>query len=544
MNSNISRRTFLKQSALLGTGLVASAGGMKTLSALPRVSQPFQTIVSNGLIYTGDGSAPFRGDVGIKDGKIAAMGRLGSYADHVIDAKGMVVSPGFIDIHTHTDTKLLQCARGDSRIYQGITTDAGGNCGGSPFPDGPYDSAASFFDDLQKNKIGINYCSFTGQGSIRSAVIGDWNASATPSRIEEMKKLLDIQLEQGSRGLSCGLEYAPGAYASREELVELLKVVAKHDGLFAIHMRNEDDRVEEAIEEAIAMSFDAGVRLQISHLKAQNPNNWHKGPAMLEIIEKARHDGLDVAFDRYPYIAFSTGLTTFIPLDGRQGSTDDIISRLKDKAMATAFGKYAESRFDRLGGAKNVVISSCSFPENKAAYMGKNLEECARKAGISEWEFVRNLLIEERLSPDIVAFAMSEDNVRMFLSHPLAMPASDGSVYSPGGPLSLTIPHPRSYGTFPRFLGKYCRDGKLMDLSQAIRKVSSLPASRLGLKDRGLLIPGYRADIVVFNQATIIDKATFEDPHRFPEGIHHIWVNGEHTLQDGKHTGVLAGMVL
>ena len=544
MNSNISRRTFLKQSALLGTGLVASAGGLNAFSANTRVSQPFQTIISNGLIYTGDGSEPIRGDVGIKDGKIVALGRLGDYADHVIDAKGMVISPGFIDIHTHTDTKLLQCPKGDSRIFQGITTDAGGNCGGSPFPDGPYDSAVSFFNALHKNKIGINYCSFTGQGSIRSAVIGEWNAPATPSRIEEMKQLLDIQLEQGSRGLSCGLEYAPGAYASREELVELLKVVAKHNGLFAIHMRNEDDRVEEAVSEAIGMSFEAGVRLQISHLKAQNPNNWHKGPAMLEIIDKARRDGLDIAFDRYPYIAFSTGLTTFIPLDGRQGSTDDIISRLKDNATATEFGKYAESRFARLGGAQNVVVSSCSLQENKDAYMGKNLEECARIAGKSEWEFVRDLLIEERLSPDIVAFAMSEDNVRMFLSHPLAMPASDGSVYSPVGPLSLTIPHPRSYGTFPRFLGKYCRDGKLMDLSQAIKKVSSLPASRLGLKDRGLLVPGYRADIVVFNQATIIDKATFEDPHRFPEGIHHIWVNGEHTLKNGKHTGALAGMVL
>lgn len=544
MNSNISRRTFLKQSALLGTGMVASAGGLNAFSANTRVSQPFQTIISNGLIYTGDGSEPIRGDLGIKDGKIAALGRLGSYADHIIDAKGMVISPGFIDIHTHTDTKLLQCPEGDSRIYQGITTDAGGNCGGSPFPDGPYDSAASFFDALRQNRIGINYCSFTGQGSIRSAVIGEWNAPATAAQIEEMKQLLDIQLEQGSRGLSCGLEYAPGAYASREELVELLKVVAKHDGLFAIHMRNEDDRVEEAIAEAISMSFEAGVRLQISHLKAQNPNNWHKGPAMLDLIEKARRDGLDIAFDRYPYIAFSTGLTTFIPLDGRQGSNDDIISRLKDKTTAAEFGKYAESRFARLGGAQNVVISSCSSPENKEAYMGKNLEECARIAGKSEWEFVRDLLIDEKLAPDIVAFAMSEDNVRMFLSHPLAMPASDGSVYSPQGPLSLTIPHPRSYGTFPRFLGKYCRDGKLMDLSQAIKKVSSLPASRLGLKDRGLLVPGYRADIVVFDQAAIIDKATFENPHRFPEGIHHIWVNGEHTLKDGLHTGTLAGMVL
>ena len=544
MKSNISRRAFLKRSVLAGAGLAATAGGLSGASSVFRVSQPFDTIINNGLIYTGDGTAPYRGDVGIKDGRIAALGRLGNYADHMVDVNGLAVCPGFVDLHSHTDTNLFQCPRGDSRIFQGITTEAGGNCGDSPFPVKPYQDAASFLEALRKQKTGINYYTFTGQGSIRSAIIGDWNTAASPTQQAAMQDLLEAQLEQVSIGISCGLEYAPGAYASNEELVGLLKVVAKHNGLFAVHMRNEDDRVEEAVSEAIAMARESGVRLQISHLKAQNFNNWHKGPALIELIEKARRDGVDISFDRYPYIAFSTGLTSFIPLNGRQGSTDDVLSRLREKDTALEFGKYALSRFARFGGAQNVIISACSLPRNKETYMGRNLEECARLSGKSAWDFVRDLLIEERLQSSIVVFAMTEDNVRLFLSHPLGMPASDGSVYSPQGTLSETIPHPRSYGTFPRFLGKYCREEKLMNFSEAVKKITSLPASRLGLRERGLLVPGYHADIVAFDQAIIMDKATFADPHRFPEGIPHVWVNGIHTIRNGSHTGVMAGMVI
>ncbi|MDD2289914.1 MAG: amidohydrolase family protein [Bacteroidales bacterium] len=544
MKSNISRRNFLKRSLFAGAGLAAGAGGLYGASSVFRVSQPFDTIINNGLIFTGDGTAPYRGDVGIKDGRIAALGRLGDYADHMVDVGGLAITPGFVDLHSHTDTNLFQCPEGDSRIFQGITTEAGGNCGDSPFPGKPYQDAASFLEKLRIQKTGINYCTFTGQGSIRSSIIGEWNTAATPAQQAAMQDLLETQLEQGSIGLSCGLEYAPGAYATNEELIGLLKVVAKHHGLFAIHMRNEDDRVEEAVSEAISIAMLSGVRLQISHLKAQNFNNWHKGPALIELIEKGRRDGVDISFDRYPYIAFSTGLSSFIPLNGRQGTTDDVLSRLRDKDTALEFGEYALSRFARFGGAQNVIISACSLPGNKETFMGKNLEECARLSGKSTWEFVRDLLIEERLQSSIVVFAMTEDNVRLFLSHPLGMPASDGSVYSPRGPLSQTMPHPRSYGTFPRFLGKYCREEKLMDFSQAVRKITSLPASRLGLRERGLLLPGYHADIVVFDQATIMDRATFADPHRFPQGIPHVWVNGVHTIQNGSHTGKMGGMVL
>ena len=529
----------------MGSGLMlGTSGTLAGKSSIFHISQRFDTIIKNGLVYSGEGTQPFTADIGIRDGKISALGSLGDSADRLIDVHGLAVSPGFIDLHSHTDTNLLTCPQGDSRIFQGVTTEAGGNCGDSPFPAGPYEEADQFYGALNKNKIGINYCSFTGQGSLRSAVVGNWAAPATDEQIRAMKQVLDRQLSMGSIGLSCGLEYAPGAYASNRELVELLKVVAAHDGLFAIHMRNEDDHVEEAITETIDMARQAGVRLQISHLKAQNPANWHKGPAMLRIIEQAQRDGLDAAFDRYPYIAFSTGLSSFLPLSERQGSADDVIARLNDPVKAKELEKYANSRIERLGGPGNVIISACVLPANKETYMGKNLVQCASVTGVTLWEFIRLLLVEERLRTDIIAFAMSEDNVKMFLSHPLGMPASDGSVYSPVGPLSSTMPHPRSYGTFPRFLGKYCREEKLMDLSQAVRKITSLPASRLGLKNRGLLIPGYAADLVVFNPDTIIDTATFEQPHQFARGIHHVWVNGVHTISEGQHTGVLAGSLL
>ena len=545
MKSSISRREFLRRGALLGSGLMLGTSGTLTgRSSTLYISQRFDTIIRNGLVYSGEGTQPFTADIGIRDGRISALGSLGDSADRLIDVHGLAVSPGFIDLHSHTDTNLLTCPQGDSRIFQGITTEAGGNCGDSPFPAGPYENADQFFGALNKSKTGINYCSFTGQGSLRSAVIGNWAAPATDEQIRDMKRLLDRQLSMGSIGLSCGLEYAPGAYASNRELVELLKVVAVHDGLFAIHMRNEDDRVEEAISETVDMAKQAGVRLQISHLKAQNPANWHKGPAMLGILEQAQRDGMDVAFDRYPYIAFSTGLSSFLPLSERQGSAADVIARLSDPAKATELEKYANSRIERLGGPANVIISACVLPANKETCMGRTLEQCASVKGVSLWEFIRNLLVEERLRTDIIAFAMSEDNVKMFLSHPLGMPASDGSVYSPRGPLSANMPHPRSYGTFPRFLGKYCREEKMMNLSQAVRKITSLPASRLGLKNRGLLIPGYAADLVVFDPDTIIDTATFDQPHRFARGIHHVWVNGVHTISEGQHTGVLAGNIL
>lgn len=568
MKDKLSRRDFLKTSAAAaGTLGVAAIGGSALSGFFTSCSatEHFDTIISNGIIYCGDGKTPINGAIGIKDGKIKAIGNLGNLkrlaenCKEVIDAKGMAVSPGFIDIHTHTDTNLFEAPLGDSRIFQGITTDIAGNCGDSPFPysDDYFASKSAsqrfgypfwqdidgFYDSLRKNKTGINFKSYTGQGQLRSAVVGDNNVPYTPDQLKKMCNILEREMEMGSVGLSCGLEYAPGSYATNQEIEELCKVVAKHNGLFAIHMRNEDDRVEESVAEAISIARNSGVRLQISHLKAQNAANWHKAPALIRQIEEAKAAGLDIAFDRYPYIAFSTGLTSFIPLNDRQGSNAEVLARLKNNTKAAEIGKYALSRIERLGGAQNVLIAACANPKN-SMFSGKNIAECTQISGLETWPVIRELLISENLGVQIVGFAMKEENVQLFLSHSLGMPASDGSVYSPEGNLGKEMPHPRSYGTFPRFFGKYVREDKICDLQTAVYKCTALPASRLGLKERGLLKEGYAADIVIFNPDTIADLATFQSPHQFPAGIEHVLVNGDHTIAAGKFIGKLNGTIL
>ena len=539
MANKISRRGFIKSSLLAGAALGFGFDGLANI----RVNNRFDTIIKNGVIYSGNLREPVRGDLGIKNGKISAIGDLGESADVTVDAGGKAVSPGFIDIHTHTDSNLFDAPLGDSKIYQGVTLDIGGNCGDSPFPSKKWESAGKFFDDLRSEGRGINYGSFLGQGSLRSRFVGDNNVPATADQLKEMKRYIDEQMEMGATGISCGLEYTPGSYADEKEITELCKVVAKHNGLFAIHMRNEDDRVEAALDEAIRIATGAGVKLQISHLKAQNAANWHKAPDLLKRIEKAQKAGLNIAFDRYPYIAFSTGMSTFIPINDRQGTTEEVVARLRDTEQSKKIGDYAKSRIERLGGPQNVVDTSCRQPQNKR-FIGLNVEECAKLTSMDSWEFIRELLIEENANVDIIGFAMREENVKLFLSHPLGMPASDGSVYSPIGRLGESMPHPRSYGTFPRFFGKYCRDEKLMSLSEAVHKATALPASRLGLRKRGLLEIGYHADVVVFDSEKIIDTATFASPHQFAKGIEHVFVNGIYTIKEGKPTGKLGGVIL
>ena len=552
----MNRRDFLRASALGAAALGLS--GMTGCKVTTRHS--FDTIIKNGVIYAGDGKPPVEGDIAIRDGRIAAIGKdLGSQAEHVLDAGGRVVSPGFIDIHTHTDTNLFDAPRGDSRIYQGITTDLGGNCGYCPFvySDEAWESRKDrprhggpawrdidgFYQRLTENKIGINYASLVGHGDVREAVVGPYNVKVGDEELKRMCAVLDRQLELGAIGLSYGLEYAPGCYCDTREMVELNKVVRKHNALYTIHMRNEDDHVLEAMDEAIAAARLSGARLEISHLKAQNPANFDKIDEMLGKIDAARAEGIDIAFDRYPYTAFSTGFTSFIPIELRDGTSDDIYARLNDRATCEKIKKYAYSRLERFGGPQQVVVAGCNDPAN-AVYAGKNLAECCRLSGMDEWEMIRYLLISEKLEVNQATFAMKEDNLKQIYAHPLSMPASDGSVYSPEGVLGKELPHPRSYGTFPRFFEKFVREDKVLDLATAIWKCTGLPASRMKLRERGLLVPGYAADITVFDPQTIADRSTYARPHQFPAGIVHVFVNGVHTIQEGAHTGALSGIVL
>ncbi len=552
----MNRRDFLRASALGAAALGLS--GMTGCKVATRHS--FDTIIKNGVIYAGDGKPPVEGDIAIRDGRIAAIGKdLGGQAELVLDAGGMVVSPGFIDIHTHTDTNLFDAPKGDSRIFQGITTDLGGNCGYCPFvySDEAWESRKDrprhggpawrdidgFYQRLTENKIGINSASLVGHGDVREAVVGPYNVKAGDEELKRMCAVLDRQLELGAIGLSYGLEYAPGCYCDTREMVELNKVVRKHNALYTIHMRNEDDHVLEAMDEAIAAARLSGARLEISHLKAQNPANFDKIDEMLGKIDAARAEGIDIAFDRYPYTAFSTGFTSFIPIELRDGTSDDIYARLNDRATCEKIKKYAYSRLERFGGPQQVVVAGCNDPAN-AVYAGKNLAECCQRSGMDEWEMIRYLLISEKLEVNQATFAMKEDNLKKIYAHPLSMPASDGSVYSPDGVLGKELPHPRSYGTFPRFFEKFVREDKVLDLATAIWKCTGLPASRMKLKERGLLVPGYAADITVFDPQTIADRSTYARPHQFPAGIAHVFVNGVHTIKEGAHTGALSGIVL
>ena len=552
----MNRRDFLKTS-VLGAAAIGLTGvtGCKVTT-----KYAFDAIIKDGVIYAGDGKSPIRGDIAIRDGRIAALGKdLGTNAKTLVNADGLTVSPGFIDIHVHTDTNLFDAPKGDSRIYQGITSEVGGNCGYCPFVysdeawegrkdrprhGGPaWRNIDGFYQRLAENKIGINYSSLVGHGDVREAVVGPYNVKASDDDLKKMCDILDQQLSMGAIGLSYGLEYAPGCYSDTREMVALNKIVAKHNALYTIHMRNEDDHVLEAMDEAIEAARRSGARLEISHLKAQNPANFDKIDRMLRKIDDAYGEGIDIAFDRYPYTAFSTGFTSFIPIELRDGTSEDIYARLNDPAACEKIKKYAYSRLERFGGPQQVVVAGCNDPAN-AVYAGKNLAECCEISGMDEWEMIRYLLISEKLEVNQATFAMKEDNLKKIYAHRLSMPASDGSVYSPEGVLGKELPHPRSYGTFPRFFEKFVREDKVVDMATAIWKCTGLPASRAKFKERGLLVPGYAADITVFNPETIADLATYAKPHTFPAGIVHVFVNGIHTIKDGAHTGVLAGQVL
>ncbi len=571
-NKQLSRRNFLRKSLAVGGAAGAAfisnsaiGKGVGSFIKTPEsqgytTREMFDTIIANGVIYTGEIKAPVRGDVGIRDGKIAAIGDLGNSCVEYVDAKGNAISPGFIDIHGHTDTNLFEAPLGNSKIFQGITTDVGGNCGYSPFPlsDAEWErkkntlrfgypawkNVDGFYNALRENGIGINYMSYIGHGEIRHAVIGDDNIVATADQLKKMCEILDRNLEMGCVGLSFGLEYAPGSYGTTDEFVAMLKVVAKHDALFAIHMRNEDDYVEEAIAEAIALARASGARLEISHLKAQNQNNWHKLPNMLKLIHDAADSGLDIHFDRYPYTAFSTGLDCFIPLSHRWGSSDEILARLKDPEQEKVISEYALSRVKRLGGPNCILIAACFAPGNEK-YTGKFLDECCAISGMDDWPMIKYLLESERLNVNMAGFAMKEENLRELLNDPLAMVITDGSVYSPEGRLGKEAPHPRSYGSFTNYMGKYVRDMHYCDLQTAVYHCTNLPAHQLKLKDRGLLKVGYAADVLVFNPNTIADVSTYGQPHQYSKGIEHVFVNGVHEVSEGKYTGCpLSGKVL
>ena len=440
-------------------------------------------------------------------------------AIEIIDAKNLKVTPGFIDIHSHTDTGLFINPNAESKIRQGVTTEVAGQDGSSVAPrksqvdDEEYDvpnktwsTFPEFFKLLEKNKTAVNFVTFVGQGTLRGFVVGQDDRIATTEEIEQMKTLAREALDRGVFGISSGLEYTPGSFASTEEISELCKVMSTRGGIYSTHMRNEADTVLEAITEAIQIGRAAGVPVNISHLKLQGKANWNKIDEAFTIIENANKNGQKVTMDRYPYTAFSTGLSNLFPLWSRDGGKDRFLERLQNKKDLVEIKKYVLSKVASLSSWDAVLIAGVKKEKNKM-FEGKTIQQIVSENNEDPFEFTRQLLLEEDGNVSMCGFGMSEENTSRILSHPLCMIASDASARATYGKLSEGNPHPRSYGTFPRFLGRYVRQNKIVSLPEAIRKITSFPADTLGISNRGRIAKGMMADITCFDYENLIDKS-------------------------------------
>ncbi|HEX4685034.1 MAG TPA: D-aminoacylase [Gemmatimonadaceae bacterium] len=511
-------------------------------------------IVRNGTIFDGTGGPGREADVVIVGGRIIAVTRKAPQRGALeIDARNLAVAPGFIDIHSHGDGSLWEDPRSESLIRQGITTIVVGQDGSSRVPSRRGASTASSddprhqfarFDELwaalAQLRPSVNVASMVGLGTVRDVVIGGDDRKATPDEMARMKSMVAEAIAEGACGASSGLEYTPGAFAPLEELIELCKPLAARRLPYATHMRNEDDRVLESIDEAIAVARGAGCPLQISHLKTQGPRNWGKLDAAFDRIARARGAGCDAAFDRYPYIAYQTGLTNLYPVWSRDGSTDAFLRRLVDPQTADRIKQEALAKVELIGGWDNVMIANVANADDRPAE-GQRLGAYATSQGIEPYNMAMALLQHSHANVGMVGFAMSEDNLDRILAHPQGMVCSDGGAFAIDGPTRRGHPHPRGLGTFPRILGRYVRERKTLTLPQAINKMTALPASRIHLADRGRLAPRMAADVVVFDPATVSDTATYEDPFQYPVGIGTVIVNGVVAFHDGqrddRHTG-------
>jgi N-acyl-D-amino-acid deacylase len=521
----------------------------------------FDIIIRHGLIFDGFGREPLQQDLGIRGDQIVAMGDLRQKtAARTIDATGFAVAPGFIDAHTHSDMTLLVNPKAESKIRQGVTVEICGNCGDSPFPlhdvnsletitalRNEYHTKISWRDFsgyrqvLEKKGTALNVATLIGHGNLRQAVVGSDNRPPSSAELQQMKALVAEYMQAGSLGLSTGLEYMPGMFAQTDELIELARVVARFDGVYASHMRNEDVRVQEALEEALIIGRTAGVRVQISHLKASQQRNWFKTPLLLAAIDQARAQGLEVHADRYPYTAYSTSLKMLFPSWSREGAFGDFVKRLQSDEEWKKIRPFIEDKINALGSWNSILITRLTGA-SRQSWQGKTIAQLAE--GQDPFAFVRQLMIDEQGQVSMCGFGMSEPDTEAVLAAPFTMVGSDGDAVAPYGLLGEGTPHPRFYGTFPRYLGMYIRQKKILTLAEGIRRITSLPAAKFHLPKRGSIKVGHYADIVIFDTEKILDRATFTQPHQYPEGIPYVLVNGVIVVNKGEHTGRLPGQFL
>lgn len=522
----------------------------------------FNIIIRKGLLIDGSGKEGMVNDIGIKGDKIEAIGDLKNHrAEKFIDAKGLAVSPGFIDTHAHSEFTLVADPRAEGKVMQGVTTEINGNCGLSAAPilgeaagqrEGDFEQYGikerwsnfkDYFSILERKGLGLNFRTLAGHGNIRASVIGYDNRKPMEVEMARMKSLLDEALKDGASGISTGLCYPPGVYSTTEELIELSKVVSSHGGIYASHMRSEGDNLLESIGEAMRIGKEAGIPVQISHLKTSGEKNWWKIDSVFELIEDEKNSGLDITCDRYPYIASSTDLDTILPSWTYEGGNEKELERLKSSKVQRVIKEEVILGHPGKDYWERVIVASVSSEKNKWME-GKSLGYISNEINREPVEMLFQVLIEERLRVTAIYFSMNEENLKKILKKPYIMFGSDSSARSADGVTAKGKPHPRGFGTFPKILGRYVREEKILSLEEAIRKMTALPAKRFGLKGRGLVREGYYADIVVFDPEKIIDRSTFGNPFRYPEGIVHIFINGVPVVEDGRHNGNLPGKML
>ena len=537
----------------------------------------FDLIIQNGKIVDGSGQDSYPADIGIKDGHITEISFiLEAEAKEVINAASCAVSPGFIDMHSHSDFRLYVHPEAESRVRQGITTELVGNCGGSPAPvpverfgdfmqymiglgslyqkalapeEWKWKTLSQFYDELAKKGMAVNVAPLVGHSTLRSGVMGFEDRPPSPDEFQRLKRLLEAELDRGAFGMSSGLIYHPGAFANQKELAELAHVVRSYDGIYSLHIRSEGKYLLEAIDEAIYVAEQSGVSLEISHLKCEVPANWGKAKAALERINRAKERGCRIDFDQYPYQAYQCGLLELFPTWAKKNGTDAMIAALRDeKLRAKVINDLTippfdwDNPMDGLDWDQMLLVGFNRVSNRKLD--GMTVARIAAQLEMDPLEAIFRLYEEEHGRLSMIVFSMNAEEVVEIMQHPDGMFGSDGAAVAPYGLTGERKVHPRFYGSFPRILGRYVREKQILSLEEAVHKMTHLPARKLRLKDRGLLKKGFQADLVVFDESQIADTATFDNPHQYPQGIRHVVVNGQRVIADGEHTGRLPGKVL
>jgi len=545
-----------------------TAALLLTTAAFAQNAPQFDVLIRNGRVFDGSGNPWFRADIGIVGDRITLIGPADekATAKQTIDAKGLIVAPGFIDMLGQSETTLLIDKKAVSKLTQGITTEITGE-GDSVAPTNAavlaeskeyfdhfgikpdWRSLDQYFNRLEKLQPGINLATYVGATQVRRMVIGDDNRPPTADELKKMTDLVDDAMSDGAMGVSSALIYAPANYAKTDELIGLAKVASKYGGIYATHMRNEGDTEIDALSEAFQIAREANIPVEIFHLKVSGKQNWGKMPQVIAAIEKARAEGLDITADQYPYTAAATSLDAIVPPEFKAGGRDAFVARLQDPKQRAAIRRAVEGKenFENwvrgTGGPQGILVTGVLQNELKK-YEGKTVAELGKMMNKDPLDAAFDLIVQSRDNTDAVYFSMNEDDVKLAMRQPWVSVNNDASGVNPEGPLGESKTHPRAYGTFPRILGKYVREEKSLTLANAIRKFTSLPAQRMKLRDRGLIKQNYFADITIFDPNSVKDIATYEDSNRPSQGIEYVIVNGVVSLDHGKLTAQTGGRPL